>query len=49
MYESGIATYAMRGVIWYQGESNAHDAAPHDQLFPALIAEWRRAWGQGDS
>jgi sialate O-acetylesterase len=51
MYEAGIAPlapFSMRGVIWYQGESNAHNAAPHDKLFPALIADWRRAWGQGD-
>lgn len=51
MYESGIeplAGYAIRGVIWYQGESNVHNATLHDDLLPALIGEWRRAWGQGD-
>lgn len=51
MYEAGIAPlapYAMRGVIWYQGESNAHNASLHDKLFPLLIAEWRRLWKQGD-
>lgn len=51
MYEAGIAPlipFALRGVIWYQGESNAHNVALHDKLFPALITEWRRAWGQGD-
>ncbi len=51
MYESGIAPiagYGIRGVIWYQGESNAHNPALHDQLFQALVAEWRSAWNQGD-
>ena len=51
MYESGIARiagYGIRGVIWYQGESNAHNPALHDQLFQALVAEWRSAWNQGD-
>lgn len=51
MYESAIASlapFAMRGVIWYQGESNTHHVALHDQLFPLLIGEWRRVWGQGD-
>jgi sialate O-acetylesterase len=51
MYESGIApiaTYSMRGVIWYQGESNAHNPGLHDRLFQALIADWRSVWKQGD-
>ena len=51
MYESGIAPiagYGIRGVIWYQGESNAHNPALHDQLFHALVADWRSAWNQGD-
>jgi sialate O-acetylesterase len=51
MYESGIApiaTYSMRGVIWYQGESNAHNPGLHDRLFQALIADWRSAWKQGN-
>ena len=51
MYESGIAPiagYGIRGVIWYQGESNAHNAALHDRLFPSLIADWRSVWQEGD-
>jgi sialate O-acetylesterase len=40
--------YALRGVIWYQGESNASRAQQYRTLFPALIADWRRGWGQGD-
>lgn len=43
-----LQPYAMRGVIWYQGESNASRARQYRTLFPALIADWRRGWGQGD-
>lgn len=45
-----IAPYAIRGVIWYQGESNADAAkAPHyNRLFETMIRDWRAAWGQGD-
>ncbi|MFI5338200.1 MAG: sialate O-acetylesterase, partial [Opitutales bacterium] len=45
---SPLLPYAIRGVIWYQGESNAARAHRYRTLFPALIADWRRAWGQGD-
>jgi sialate O-acetylesterase len=42
--------YAIRGVIWYQGESNtALTRAPHyGRLFRTMIEDWRRAWGLGD-
>ncbi|GAB3636440.1 sialate O-acetylesterase [Hymenobacter arcticus] len=36
---------AIKGVIWYQGESNADRAAQYRTLFPALIADWRQQWG----
>ena len=32
---------ALRGVIWYQGESNARSGSGYEQLLPALIADWR--------
>jgi sialate O-acetylesterase len=38
----------IKGAIWYQGESNAVTAHEYRSLFPALIRDWRRAWGQGD-
>jgi sialate O-acetylesterase len=38
----------MKGVIWYQGESNASTAYEHATLFPFLIEQWRKEWGQGD-
>jgi sialate O-acetylesterase len=43
-----VIPLSMRGVIWYQGESNVSRAEQYAKLFPALIADWRRAWGQGD-
>lgn len=42
--------YAIKGVIWYQGESNTDpQRAPHYyRLFPAMITDWRTHWGLGD-
>lgn len=40
--------YGIKGVIWYQGESNAGTAYEHATLFPFLIEQWRKEWGQGD-
>jgi sialate O-acetylesterase len=41
-----LAPYALRGVIWYQGESNSSRAFQYRTLFPALIRDWRATWGQ---
>lgn len=43
-----LAPYAIRGAIWYQGESNAGRAYQYRTLMPAMIQSWRDAWGQGD-
>jgi sialate O-acetylesterase len=43
-----LIPFAMRGIIWYQGESNARRAQQYRKLFPALIADWRKDWGEGD-
>jgi len=40
-----LSPYALRGVIWYQGESNADRAAQYRALFPAMIRDWRAKWG----
>lgn len=40
--------YAIRGAIWYQGESNAGRAWEYRKLFPLMIKHWRDEWGQGD-
>ena len=43
-----LEPYAIAGAIWYQGEANASRAAQYQKLFPAMIQDWRQAWGQGD-
>lgn len=39
---------AIRGVIWYQGETNVKRPEQYRTLFPTLIRDWREEWGQGD-
>ena len=43
-----LVPYAIKGVIWYQGESNADRAEQYRKLFPAMIRDWRAQWKQGD-
>jgi len=43
-----IIPYAIKGAIWYQGESNADRAEQYRRLFPDMIRNWRRDWNQGD-
>jgi sialate O-acetylesterase len=43
-----LVPYAIKGAIWYQGESNAGRAYQYRTLFPAMIQSWRQAWKQGD-
>lgn len=43
-----IAPFAIKGVIWYQGESNAGRAYAYRELFPLMIQSWRDLWAQGD-
>ena len=43
-----LLPYAIRGAIWYQGESNAGRAYQYRILFPMMIRDWRKAWGEGD-
>ncbi|MBL9202788.1 MAG: sialate O-acetylesterase [Opitutaceae bacterium] len=40
--------YGIKGVIWYQGESNAGRAYEYADLFPFMIEQWRKEQGQGD-
>lgn len=47
LYESGILPlqkYPIKGVIWYQGESNAHNMEAHSELFKLLVGSWRSNW-----
>jgi sialate O-acetylesterase len=49
LYNSMIApliNYAIKGFIWYQGESNTGRAAEYAKLQPAMIADWRMKWNQ---
>ena len=43
-----IIPYAIRGVIWYQGEANTSRAYQYRTTFPLLISDWRKQWNQGD-
>ncbi len=46
-----LIPYAIRGAIWYQGESNAHsivDSARYQRQMADLIRDWRFFWGQGN-
>ncbi len=43
-----LTPYAIKGAIWYQGESNAGRAYQYRKLMPAMIQSWREDWGQGD-
>jgi sialate O-acetylesterase len=43
-----LAGYTINGAIWYQGESNAGENQYYNELFEAMIEEWRTSWNQGD-
>lgn len=43
-----LVPYTLKGILWYQGESNAGKPGEYKKLLPALIADWRRLWQQGD-
>lgn len=51
LYEAGIQplqSFPIQGVIWYQGESNAHFVEGHEKLFPLLVDSWRKNWHRED-
>lgn len=43
-----LTSLGIKGMIWYQGESNAERAYEYRSLFPALIKDWRKQFNQGD-
>lgn len=43
-----VMGYGIRGAIWYQGESNYDRSDRYEDLFPAMVQEWRKVWGQGE-
>jgi sialate O-acetylesterase len=42
-----LLNYAIKGVLWYQGESNTNRAAEYKKIFPAMINDWRHKWNIG--
>lgn len=51
LYESGIRPleqFPVKGFIWYQGESNAHNREAHERLFRLLVESWRKNWGDAE-
>ncbi|MDE5744728.1 MAG: hypothetical protein K2H84_03590, partial [Paramuribaculum sp.] len=47
LYSTGIrplGAFPIAGVIWYQGESNAHNIELHEQYFSLLVDSWRKTW-----
>ena len=40
-----LERFVIRGAIWYQGESNSGQPGPYRKLLPAMIADWRKVWG----
>lgn len=51
LFEAGVEPlehFPIRGVIWYQGESNAHNIEAHERLFPLLVQSWRSYWDNPD-
>ena len=51
LYEGMLAPLAplsITGVLWYQGEQNSERGFQYRRILPAMIADWRRLFGQGD-
>jgi sialate O-acetylesterase len=51
LYNAMIApaiNYSLRGVLWYQGETNAQNPENYEALLEALICDWRKKWEQGE-
>jgi len=47
-YIHPLTRFAIKGVLWYQGESNCNNADTYFAKQRALIGSWRKAWNQGD-
>ena len=43
-----LIPYTIKGMIWYQGESNKGEPEKYKKLFPAMVQDWRNRWGIGD-
>jgi sialate O-acetylesterase len=42
-----LVNYRIKGILWYQGETNTSRPQEYQKLLPALIADWRNKWQQG--
>jgi sialate O-acetylesterase len=40
--------YGMKGILWYQGEANRHNAAQYEHIINAMVTSWREQWNIGD-
>ncbi len=45
---AGATAYPVKGVIWYQGESNVGQSTVYRKLLTAMIGSWRKAWGNSE-
>jgi len=43
-----LVPYAIRGALWYQGESNGPSAKLYREIMETLVTDWRTSWGQGE-
>lgn len=43
-----LRNFSIRGILWYQGESNTENPYDYKELFEAVINDWRKLWGLGD-
>ncbi|MDR3093882.1 MAG: sialate O-acetylesterase [Bacteroidales bacterium] len=43
-----LTGYGIRGVIWYQGESNKNEPDLYVKMFDRMVREWRNLWGVGE-
>ena len=43
-----ITSYTIKGVLWYQGETNRDEPKVYQQLFPEMVKDWRKQWNIGD-
>jgi sialate O-acetylesterase len=43
-----VTNYTIKGFLWYQGEANSSRAKEYTELQPAMIADWRNKWKEGD-
>jgi sialate O-acetylesterase len=43
-----LLNLSIKGAVWYQGESNTDRPKEYAELFPAMIRDWRKQFGQGD-